>query len=467
MKLSNFKNIFKRKNFKMSTNNKTKLNPRGGVTDDWKRSKISRTIPSFRNMPFITIQSWLKGKHSDDMAEGLWRIYDTLYDLTPFISKHPGGSYWLEKTKGTDITEPFETHHIKGISPQLLQKFKVREASTPRNYTLTMHENGFYRTLKRRVAEKIKDLDYTPVKITNFYHLILLISTLVCSVLSALNAGSLFEFIAALSLCWLGTSSHNYFHKRDNWQMYTFNFTLLNFAEWRVSHALSHHVYTNSLYDLEMALFEPFLCWIPNEHISNKTKRVLSVIIQPIIYVFILPFSFLQRLLRSIFVENELFWHDVIGFTLPALMFTFSNSPLTNVILQWFRIVAIASFLFGLIGLNAAHHMPSIIHDGDASREDRDWGLYQLDTVIDRGDIKGSPFLVVTHFGEHALHHLFPTLDHGVLPQLYPEFTKTLEEFKGELRECSFIQHIVGQNRQLLRTKPNPVPPCQRNKKAN
>lgn len=123
----------------------------------------------------------------------------------------------------------------------------------------------------------------------------LLISTLVCSVLSACNAGVIFELLAALSLSWLCVSAHNYFHQRDNWQMYTFNLTLLNFAEWRISHAISHHVYTNSLYDLELSLFEPFLCWIPNEHVSSKIRRIISVIIEPVVLVFLYPFQFLQR----------------------------------------------------------------------------------------------------------------------------------------------------------------------------
>lgn len=104
--------------------------------------------------------SWLKGKHLDDEAEGLWRIHDNLYDLTDFVTQHPGGPLWLQQTKGTDITEAFETHHIRGVPPDLLEKYKVRKAARPRNYTLTLNENGFYRTLKRRIAEKIQNLDY-------------------------------------------------------------------------------------------------------------------------------------------------------------------------------------------------------------------------------------------------------------------------------------------------------------------
>ena len=42
---------------------------------------------------------WLAGKRLDDDAEGFWRIHDKLYDLTDFISRHPGGSEWLQLTK--------------------------------------------------------------------------------------------------------------------------------------------------------------------------------------------------------------------------------------------------------------------------------------------------------------------------------------------------------------------------------
>lgn len=158
-------------------------------------------------------------------------------------------------------------------------------------------------------------------------------------------------------------------------------------------------------------------------------------------------------------MENELYWHDGIGFALPALMFCCSNSTLATTLLQWLRIISFASLFFGLIGLNAAHHTPAIYHDGDAQRKDHDWGLYQLDTVIDRSDLKHSQFMVLTHYGDHALHHLFPTLDHGILPQLYPVFNKTLSEFKEVLREATFLEHIIGQNQQLLRTKANGQPP--------
>lgn len=88
-----------------------------------------------------------------------------------------------------------------------------------------------------------------------------------------------------------------------------------------------------------------------------------------------------------------------------------------------------------------------------------DWGVAQLDAVVDRHEITGSHWLVLTNFGDHALHHMFPTLDHGTLEHIYPIFEKTMKEFNVALRFASQLNLIKGQFRQLSRVQPNPNPP--------
>lgn len=75
--------------------------------------------------------------------------------------------------------------------------------------------------------------------------------------------------------------------------------------------------------------------------------------------------------------------------------------------------------------------------------------------MIDRSDLKGNHFLALANFGDHIMHHLFPTLDHGCLAQLYPILYETVDEFKVELREKSYPSLIVGQHLQLIRTDPS------------
>lgn len=102
----------------------------------------------------------MNSKRDDDNVEnGLWRIHNTLYDLTDFINKHPGGPDWLRMTKGHDITEAFLSHHLntEKLKP-FLAKYRVKETTRPRNVKLTFEENGFYMTIRRRVAAKLPEI---------------------------------------------------------------------------------------------------------------------------------------------------------------------------------------------------------------------------------------------------------------------------------------------------------------------
>lgn len=130
------------------------------------------------------------------------------------------------------------------------------------------------------------------------------------------------------------------------------------------------------------------------------------------------------------------------------------------------------------VGLNTGHHHPDIFHDGDAAREDRDWGLAQLDSVLERPSISGvtsgghvtmidssradtwwHTWLSLTHFGHHTLHHLFPTVDHTRLPALYPILARTMKEFGESFQTRSATELVIGQFRQLARDRTNTVPP--------
>lgn len=87
-----------------------------------------------------------------------------------------------------------------------------------------------------------------------------------------------------------------------------------------------------------------------------------------------------------------------------------------------------------------------------------DWGVAQLDTVMDRSEINSSHFLSLTNFGDHGMHHLFPTIDHAVLQFLNPVFEKTCREFGVSLRLTSQLDMIRAQFLQLANSTPNPAP---------
>jgi cytochrome b involved in lipid metabolism len=104
---------------------------------------------------------WLEDKSKvDHVADGLWRIHGKAYDFSSFAAKHPGdilacfllallppsashctppsicfpllssfsgGRHWIDLTKGLDITDLFEVHHLNlDKASALLPKYYVK-----------------------------------------------------------------------------------------------------------------------------------------------------------------------------------------------------------------------------------------------------------------------------------------------------------------------------------------------------
>lgn len=105
------------------------------------------------------------------------------------------------------------------------------------------------------------------------------------------------------------------------------------------------------------------------------------------------------------------------------------------------------------MAINAGHHGPRNVHEGDEFKS-LDYGIYQLATTIDRVEVTNSNlFLSLTHFGNHILHHLFPALDHALLPQFRELALETCLDFQEELRECKLLEAFVDQIAQQSRTE--------------
>ncbi|KAF5270268.1 hypothetical protein FQA39_LY18884 [Lamprigera yunnana] len=406
---------------------------------------------------------WLEGKQLDDETEGLWRVHDNLYDVSDFTSAHPGGPTWIELTKGTDITEAFEAHHLSSLPEKMLKKYFVKQATKPRNSPFTFEEDGFYRTLKRNVRPALQKI---PKKTSNISDLIidsLFVSTFACAIFACKYGSLIFANVSAICLTFTTVAAHNYFHRKDNFRMYYFNLCLMDFREWRISHALSHHLFPNTIMDIEISILEPFIHYLPYK--KSIFEKYMSYVVVVLIWVALYLFSYVRKVVEMYRKKQSLNLIDVIPFSLPFVMFVLSGASLIDVLKMWLFIISLGSFVFGMIGVNAAHHHPEIFHEGDAprSRGNIDWGLFQLDAVSDRYEITGNTFLVLTNFGDHALHHMFPTLDHSTLKYLYPIFEATMEKFGVNLRMKSQMELVAGQFRQLSRETPNMVPPGSHN----
>ncbi|KRT86117.1 hypothetical protein AMK59_2648 [Oryctes borbonicus] len=208
-----------------------------------------------------------------------------------------------------------------------------------------------------------------------------------------------------------------------------------------------------------MNFFEPWFGYYPVT--KTFTTKYLPWLYSPFVWVFLFHVTLVSRLKDAILNNDARSFSkaDLIPYILPLVMYFFGNQTVTNTIVMWNVVVLCGSFIFTAVGINAAHHHPEIFHDGDTPRKETEWGLNQLDAVADRNEINGSHFLILTSYGDHALHHMFPTLDHGLLKHLYPVFHKTLKQFNVNIRFISQIEMVKGQFLQMARSKPNPNPP--------
>lgn len=244
--------------------------------------------------------------------------------------------------------------------------------------------------------------------------------------------------------------------------MYYFDLSLLSSYDWRISHGISHHLFPNTRYDFEIEFIEPFLMFFPD---PNKTlmQRYGSYVYQ----FFTIPLFFFAEILKK-------FVHLVSKGTYPRVE---SFLPLIELLVMcalapsfgaglklWLVLHSASSTWFGFVSLTGAHHHPEIYHEGDAFRENPDWGLCQLDTVRDRVEIIGNLFFVAVTFGDHSLHHLLPAVDHSKLNSLYPAFFETCEEFNIPFEFRSWWGIVLGTYRQLANITPNTSPPGYKNK---
>lgn len=164
----------------------------------------------------------------------VWRIRDSLYDLSKF--EHPGGNEFLSLTKNTDITELFESSHpnIEKVTA-LLPKFKIGDCADERNSSFfTFHPTGFYCTLRQRAYNLLKS---KPVSSVSYWSSTAIIHDVLLTIHIALLAKAIITpsfdveciiclLLAGATLAFLAMAAHNFFHKKDNWRMLSFDLML-------------------------------------------------------------------------------------------------------------------------------------------------------------------------------------------------------------------------------------------------
>lgn len=134
-----------------------------------------------------------------------------------------------KKFQGTDITEAFETHHLTSTPEKIIEKYFIRKAKTPRNSPFTFKEGDFYKTLKKNISAKLKAIPKEPAKRSKKIIDFLLFSYVSLALFAVIFKSFTCGMLSGIFLSLTAIAAHNFFHQKDNFRMYYFNFTLMDF----------------------------------------------------------------------------------------------------------------------------------------------------------------------------------------------------------------------------------------------
>lgn len=405
--------------------------------------------------PYRDFYDFIEGKRIDDRIPlHLWRVHDSLYDLSDF--DHPGGKRWLELTRGTDITELFESHHIDmDRTKRVLAVYRVQEHEqyplAPRLSPFTFEEDGFYVTLRRKIWDEFggevrksgKSQVLTLGAPTQTERLA--DSLVVASAAATIAAGSAKRagaaiagavFAGLLNGSMIGVG-HNFLHQKDNFRRHYQDLSGMCSSEFRMHHAISHHPYTNTCNDVELnGGLQQGLDFFPVTKRSTlrpgparKAAARAGLMMRTAVGIPILQLRRWAMILTGKFKGDT---YDRLAQLLPAAQLatlaTLQGSAARGAAL-FFLMQASSSTLFLWANyLTGPHFNDKCWHHGD-QLDSRDWGIMQLQTNTERSQLdQTDDNLNVLTFGLHHLHHLFPTIDASQLSRIAPIFEEHCKE---------------------------------------
>lgn len=131
-------------------------------------------------------------------------------------------------SQGTDITEAFESHHVKESVRGYLTQFYVRPAIGPRFSPYTFHTDGFYRTLKRRAQQVIATVPTGPALRSKIWLDMVMVTTMLTAILATTTSSYALGAFAGFLMNLTVIGAHNFLHLRDNLRMYYLDFSFMS-----------------------------------------------------------------------------------------------------------------------------------------------------------------------------------------------------------------------------------------------
>jgi len=223
-----------------------------------------------KTLPKFTLEDVRKHSYDDDC----WTVVDNkVYDITPFVSKHPGGTL-IRQGYGRDSSPIFISSHPTRVRNYVLPKFLIGELVDDDKERFYIYSGEFYQVLRDRVDLYFKKKGIsrheTPELLLKSVFILLLFFI---SYYFALVQGIfLFAFPLGFSLSQFGINimhdgNHGSYSKYpliNNIMGSALNFIGGSNFVWKHEHNIGHHGNTNSDLDPDAITGPPFVRLSPH-----------------------------------------------------------------------------------------------------------------------------------------------------------------------------------------------------------
>lgn len=182
----------------------------------------------------------------------LWICDNKVYNLTEFAHLHPGGSSWIEMTKGQDISVLFKTHHLdEEKARKVLSEYYVGEAKVKHEPRFDFEETGHYAEIRKRILSKFSVKELQDSTSTDKVCLTYVISWFTLLSLASYLHSYILSIACGLLMLGLYGIGHLYIHRKDQNNFLKSAYLLSGFSsrEQKIMHVFSHHPYVNTALD--------------------------------------------------------------------------------------------------------------------------------------------------------------------------------------------------------------------------
>ena len=179
-------------------------------------------------------------------------IHHEVYDITPFMNEHPGGTLVLQHASGKDNTDLFSSFHSKKAW-ELLSRFRIGTLRQPRQLLpIETDYRELYHTIRRKGYDKINPWLVLWLTARPFFWLLLAIICFIYQHTFGLTLGSIFFGLFFQQMAFLGhDSGHNSIFENYQWNKW-YGYLVGNIATgismawWKSTHNV-HHTVCNSI----------------------------------------------------------------------------------------------------------------------------------------------------------------------------------------------------------------------------